>query len=198
MKKLLYLTICLPLAWLTACDVHEFPDDSGTSSTMEVRIMADINFLTPFEDVHEITRAGAAGTKNAAGPARLIVEAYADNHPGGELYPSDIYGAEPCLRQVIPLDERAFCDDPVELTLELASRAYLLLAWADYQDAETGDELHYTADRLHNVCFCGTYRGNAETKDAFAANKRIDLSRYRGQRNTVVEERITLDRPLAR
>ena len=160
--------------------------------------MADINFLTPFEDVHEITRAGAAGTENAAGPARLIVEAYTDNHPGGELYPSDIYESEPCLRQVIPLDERAFCDDPVELTLELVPRAYLLLAWADYQDAETGNELHYTADRLHNVCFCGTYRGNAETKDAFAANKRIDLSRYRGQRNAVVEERITLDRPLAR
>ena len=56
MKRLLYLTIYLPLAWLTACDVHEFPDDPGTSSTMEVRIMADINFLTPFEDVHEITQ----------------------------------------------------------------------------------------------------------------------------------------------
>ena len=27
MKRLLYLAICLPLAWLTACDVHEFPDD---------------------------------------------------------------------------------------------------------------------------------------------------------------------------
>ena len=90
MKRLLYLAICLPLAWLTACDVHEFPDDFGTPSTMEVRIMADINFLTPFEDVHEITRAGAAGTENAAGPARLIVEAYTDNHPGGELYPSDL------------------------------------------------------------------------------------------------------------
>ena len=112
MKRLLYLAICLPLAWLTACDVHEFPDDFGTPSTMEARIMADINFLTPFEDVHEITRAGAAGTENAAGPARLIVEAYTDNHPGGELYPSDIYGAEPCLRQVIPLDERAFATIP--------------------------------------------------------------------------------------
>ena len=124
MKRLLYLTICLPLAWLTACDVHEFPDDPGIPSTMEIRIMADINFLTPFEDVHEITRAGAAGTENAAGPARLIVEAYTDNHPGGELYPSDIYESEPCLRQVIPLDERAFCDDPVELTLELVPRGY--------------------------------------------------------------------------
>ena len=30
MKRLLYLAICLPLAWLTACDVHEFPDDFGT------------------------------------------------------------------------------------------------------------------------------------------------------------------------
>ena len=35
MKRLLYLAICLPLAWLTACDVHEFPDDFGTPSTME-------------------------------------------------------------------------------------------------------------------------------------------------------------------
>ena len=99
---------------------------------------------------------------------------------------------------MIPLDERAFCNDPVELTLELAPRAYLLLAWADYQDAETGDELHYTADKLHSVYFCGTYHGNVDTKDAFAANKRIDLSRYKGQRNAVAEERFTLDRPLAR
>ena len=38
-----------------------------------------------------------------------IVEAYADNNPDGELYPPDIYESEPCLRQVVPLDERAFC-----------------------------------------------------------------------------------------
>lgn len=201
MKRLMYLTICFMLAWLTACDVHEFPDvrePKPEPTEIDIRLIADVNFLTPFEDVHEVTRAGRAGTKTAAGPTRLVVEAYEDNNPDGELYPPDIYESEPCLRQVIPLDERAFCDDPVELTLELVPRAYLLLAWADYQDAETGNELHYTADRLHSVCFCGTYRGNAETKDAFAANKRIDLSRYRGQRNAVVEERITLDRPLAR
>ena len=26
MKKLLYLIICMPLWWLTACNVHEWPD----------------------------------------------------------------------------------------------------------------------------------------------------------------------------
>lgn len=210
MKKLLYLTtnrlpMLLPmllLLLLTSCDVHEFPDVPEPKPTeIDLRLIADVNFLTPFDGVNDITRSGMGAADNAVKPTRLIIEAYEDNNPGGELLPADIYNAEPCFRQVLPLDDAAaFSDTPVELRLTLGPRAYVFLAWADYCDPDSGEGLHYTADRLHSIRIrdTDTYPGNTETKDAFSANKRVDFSRYKGWENAAIEERITLTRPFAR
>lgn len=181
--------LALPLL-MAACTLHEKPEltaegELGVDPTevgVEVNLTLDLNLPEQGNEENSSARVSA----NTDYLHRFIVEAY--------------FNRQPVARQVFVenITDRTHLSLPVNMKLH--ARSYQLVVWKDYVSAETPQEdLHYNTQSLVPVIpNRASHTGNTEYKDVFVGTTSLDLTAYADQWGAVVEQDVTLQRPVAR
>lgn len=181
--------LALPLL-MAACTLHEEPEltaegELGVDPTevgVEVNLTLDLNLPEQGNEENSSARVSA----NTDYLHRFIVEAY--------------FNRQPVARQVFVenITDRTHLSLPV--SMKLHARSYQLVVWKDYVSAETPEEdLHYNTQSLVPVIpNRASHTGNTEYKDVFVGTTSLDLTAYADQWGAVVEQDVTLQRPVAR
>ena len=188
-RKLWSGLLALPLL-MAACTLHEEPEltaegELGVDPTevgVEVNLTLDLNLPEQGNEENSSARVSA----NTDYLHRFIVEAY--------------FNRQPVARQVFVenITDRTHLSLPV--SMKLHARSYQLVVWKDYVSAETPEEdLHYNTQSLVPVIpNRASHTGNTEYKDVFVGTTSLDLTAYADQWGAVVEQDVTLQRPVAR
>lgn len=181
--------LALPLL-MAACTLHEEPELTAegelgvdpTEVNVEVNLTLDLNLPEQGNEENSSARVSA----NTDYLHRFIVEAY--------------FNRQPVARQVFVenITDRTHLSLPV--SMKLHARSYQLVVWKDYVSAETPEEdLHYNTQSLVPVIpNRASHTGNTEYKDVFVGTTSLDLTAYADQWGVVVEQDVTLQRPVAR
>lgn len=175
---------------MAACTLHEEPELTAdgelgvdpTEVNVEVNLTLDLNLPEQGNEENCSARVSA----NTDYLHRFIVEAY--------------FNRQPVARQVFVenITDRTHLSLPV--SMKLHARSYQLVVWKDYVSAETPEEdLHYNTQSLVPVIpNRASHTGNTEYKDVFVGTTSLDLTAYADQWGAVVEQDVTLQRPVAR
>lgn len=175
---------------MAACTLHEEPELTAdgelgvdpTEVNVEVNLTLDLNLPEQGNEENSSARVSA----NTDYLHRFIVEAY--------------FNRQPVVRQVFVenITDRTHLSLPV--SMKLHARSYQLVVWKDYVSAETPEEdLHYNTQSLVPVIpNRASHTGNTEYKDVFVGTTSLDLTAYADQWGAVVEQDVTLQRPVAR
>lgn len=175
---------------MAACTLHEEPELTAdgelgvdpTEVNVEVNLTLDLNLPEQGNEENSSARVSA----NTDYLHRFIVEAY--------------FNRQPVARQVFVenITDRTHLSLPV--SMKLHARSYQLVVWKDYVSAETPEEdLHYNTQSLVPVIpNRASHTGNTEYKDVFVGTTSLDLTAYADQWGAVVEQDVTLQRPVAR
>lgn len=175
---------------MAACTLHEEPELTAdgelgvdpTEVNVEVNLTLDLNLPEQGNEENSSARVSA----NTDYLHRFIVEAY--------------FNRQPVARQVFVenITDRTHLSLPV--SMKLHARSYQLVVWKDYVSAETPQEdLHYNTQSLVPVIpNRASHTGNTEYKDVFVGTTSLDLTAYADQWGAVVEQDVTLQRPVAR
>ena len=181
--------LALPLL-MTACTLHEEPEltadgELGVDPTLvnvELTLNLDLNLPEQGNEEESSVRVSA----NTDYLHRFIVEVYLNR--------------QPVARQVFVenITDRTHLSLPVDM--QLHAREYQLVVWKDYVSAETPEEdLHWNTQSLVPVIpNRASHTGNTEYKDVFVGTTSLDLTAYADQWGAVVEQDVTLQRPVAR
>ena len=175
---------------MAACTLHEEPEltadgELGVDPTeVNVEVNLTLNLNLPEQGNEENSSARVAANTDYL--HRFIVEAYLNR--------------QPVARQVFveSITDRTHLSLPVSMKLHALS--YQLVVWKDYVSAETPQEdLHYNTQSLVPVIpNRASHTGNTEYKDVFVGTTSLDLTAYADQWGAVVEQDVTLQRPVAR
>ena len=188
-RKLWSGLLALPFL-MAACTLHEEPELTAdgelgvdpTEVNVEVNLTLDLNLPEQGNEENSSARVSA----NTDYLHRFIVEAYLNR--------------QPVARQVFveSITDRTHLSLPV--SMKLHARSYQLVVWKDYVSAETPEEdLHYNTQSLVPVIpNRASHTGNTEYKDVFVGTTSLDLTAYADQWGAVVEQDVTLQRPVAR
>lgn len=188
-RKLWSGLLALPFL-MAACTLHEEPELTAdgelgvdpTEVNVEVNLTLDLNLPEQGNEENSSARVSA----NTDYLHRFIVEAY--------------FNRQPVARQVFVenITDRTHFSLPV--SMKLHARSYQLVVWKDYVSAETPEEdLHYNTQSLVPVIpNRASHTGNTEYKDVFVGTTSLDLTAYADQWGAVVEQDVTLQRPVAR
>ena len=188
-RKLWSGLLALPFL-MAACTLHEEPELTAdgelgvdpTEVNVEVNLTLDLNLPEQGNEENSSARVAA----NTDYLHRFIVEAYLNR--------------QPVARQVFveSITDRTHLSLPVSMKLHALS--YQLVVWKDYVSAETPQEdLHYNTQSLVPVIpNRASHTGNTEYKDVFVGTTSLDLTAYADQWGAVVEQDVTLQRPVAR
>ena len=188
-RKLWSGLLALPFL-MAACTLHEEPELTAdgelgvdpTEVNVEVNLTLDLNLPEQGNEENSSARVSA----NTDYLHRFIVEAYLNR--------------QPVARQVFveSITDRTHLSLPV--SMKLHARSYQLVVWKDYVSAETPQEdLHYNTQSLVPVIpNRASHTGNTEYKDVFVGTTSLDLTAYADQWGAVVEQDVTLQRPVAR
>lgn len=188
-RKLWSGLLALPFL-MAACTLHEEPELTAdgelgvdpTEVNVEVNLTLDLNLPEQGNEENSSARVSA----NTDYLHRFIVEAY--------------FNRQPVARQVFVenITDRTHLSLPV--SMKLHARSYQLVVWKDYVSAETPQEdLHYNTQSLVPVIpNRASHTGNTEYKDVFVGTTSLDLTAYADQWGAVVEQDVTLQRPVAR
>lgn len=188
-RKLWSGLLALPFL-MAACTLHEEPELTAdgelgvdpTEVNVEVNLTLDLNLPEQGNEENSSARVSA----NTDYLHRFIVEAY--------------FNRQPVARQVFVenITDRTHLSLPVSMKLHACS--YQLVVWKDYVSAETPEEdLHYNTQSLVPVIpNRASHTGNTEYKDVFVGTTSLDLTAYADQWGAVVEQDVTLQRPVAR
>lgn len=175
---------------MAACTLHEEPELTAdgelgvdpTEVNVEVNLTLDLNLPEQGNEENSSARVSA----NTDYLHRFIVEAY--------------FNRQPVARQVFVenITDRTHLSLPV--SMKLHARSYQLVVWKDYVSAETlQEDLHYNTQSLVPVIpNRASHTGNTEYKDVFVGTTSLDLTAYADQWGAVVEQDVTLQRPVAR
>ncbi|MBQ5663668.1 MAG: hypothetical protein IIV19_04470 [Bacteroidaceae bacterium] len=159
MKKILHLImLCVPLLLITACDVHEFPEDNG----VRIPFMLHLDFNTALPIYEEITYTRSDETEESynSHDLRYIVKAYR------------VYDEEEENRN----EEATFVFTKSDLTnlnytarLELTEGTYRFLIWTDYVDAGTNLDKYYDTSDFEEIILLNknNHSGSNDYRDCF-------------------------------
>ena len=170
MKKVLYITICLPIVLLSACDVHEWPDTPEF-----VKLYLRLDYKT------EMTE-----WKHLYDGVDVIGQGY------GETYDNHLeYGKIRYIVRTYPISENmrtttdytqefVFTKDisdgyAHETTLDLLPGSYKVMVWSDLVQAG-GDSHFHNADNFGEIRLQGSHAGNNDHRDAFRGSNYISLT----------------------
>ena len=184
MKWLRYIGIVLGAAFLFAgCDVHELPHGSA-----DVAVTIRFSYEMPIEQWKTVTlttRNGMAQERDYE--IRHIVRLYP--------YTGESYSRTPAYSFIY---NEEYSDNPDhEITLSVAPANYRVVAWTDYVEKGSGNELFYSADDFAEVTLTSLYEGAQQYRDAFRGSKDLRLAKYNYNGASTSTE-IEMSRPLAR
>lgn len=176
--------LCLPLFLLTACGVHELPEDGGVDPTVvhTTIVLLPGADMTPFDIPEFSTRAADGHTYEV----RYQVEVYAD----------DKYDQNLQFRRTLTYPEGYTGE--VALECDLHARNYRVVAWRDFVPAGTSDDCFYSTEDFSAIKLNGDYVGGTDYKDVFSGQVSLNLTSYHCDLETEHREEMRLERPLAK
>lgn len=169
MKKILYLTVCMLLLCLSACDVHEWPE-TPEYVKMHLRLNYETN-MTEWNHIYDGTSVIEKG----------VGETY-DNHlnHGKIRYVIRTYPVSEKQRSIQDYrQEFVFTKDIAEgynhgVTLDVLPGNYNVMVWSDLVKTN-GDAYFYNADNFSEIMLQGDHKGNTDYRDAFRGMNNISL-----------------------
>lgn len=202
MKRLLIIIYkwLLPLLLLTACNVHEWPEEEN-----EVALLLQLRFDTFWDEQDHFYTRGSHGTRGTLtkGETRNGVEARAlgeyDMRYIIRAYSIDESGTV----ATIPIREFVFSQmvmtsyDYVTEEVTLPPGNYQLMAWADFVVPGTQDDMHYNSLDFTKISLTGTHTANSDYRDAFRGTLQTMLAGSINEREpqTLI---IDMERPMAK
>lgn len=191
MKHLLYLIISLPLLWLSACNVHEWPKMPEKVS-LHVRLNYETN-MTVWEHSYDnsgVKEEGLGETydnRQKKGKIRYIVRTYPTSDKQRTL-------REYTQEFIFTKDMAEGYDH--EVTLDLLPGDYSIMVWSDLI-VDNEHPGYYNADNFAQIFLQGEHVGNNDYRDAFRGKSNLSL--YPDIINQVQDTiSITMKRPLAK
>lgn len=173
----------LPLSLLTACDVHEFPDQSPAATAP---VVLDLSFdgEMPLHQVVEIQTRASVDPQDY--DLRYTVCIYRAAEDG-------TFGREEVSRLTVTKDDVADPDFRIETLLE--EGFYRFIVWTDFVDAGTQTHKFFNTDRFAEIgVLTDGYAGASEFRDAFRGV--TDATVQIGESPCVIPVR--MERPQAR
>lgn len=191
-KKLLLLAWAL-LSLAGCCSIHEYPEEPGVDpSLIDVRLSLAINMDLNDEDPIIQTYQTMLNTDF---DIRYIVEIY----KVADSYAETVGSLERRIEKV----ESTIIEDgiyEIDEQIRLHAGLYSVMVWVDFIRKGTDADYYYSTKNLHEVRinrFEGKYIGYHVTKDAFAAQKNMDLLPYAHDRFVEYRMEIPVERPFA-
>ncbi len=191
MRRLLYMILWMPLALLTACDVHEWPDvPENIPFRLKLNYEKDMTVWEHLYDGTDVTEQGLGETYNNGreqGKIRYIIRAY----PMSEKQRS----TGDYTREFVFTKDLAEGYDH-EVALDLAPGNYRIMVWSDL--TEHGDKAPYhDAGDFAGITLCGDHEGNNDYRDGFRGTGDIALAADVTEHAPGTLE-ITMQRPMAK
>lgn len=191
MKKILGLIMCLQLLFLTACDVHEWPETPEF-----VKLHLRLNYETDMTKWHHIydgssvIEVGLGETYDnhqEYGEIRYIIRTY----PVSEKQRT----AQNCTQEFVFTKDIAEGYDH-EVTLDVLPGNYDIMVWSDLVET-SGDTHFHNAGNFAGIMLQGDHKGNTDHRDAFRGSNNITLVADVVERPPYTLE-IAMQRPLAK
>ena len=190
MRKLLY-HIWMPLVFLIACNVHEWPD-TPENVTFRLKLSYEKN-MTVWEHLYDgtdVTEQGLGDTYDNSrehGKIRYIIRAYpvSEKQRATQEYTREF---------VITKDITEGYDH--EVMLDLTPGDYHIMVWSDLLEDENKYP-HHAADDFASITLQGNHEGNNDYLDGFRGTGQISLAANIAEDipNTL---EIPMQRPLAK
>ena len=169
MRKILYLIVCLPILFLSACDVHEWPE-TPEFVKMHLRLNYETD-MTEWEHLYD----GISVIEQGYG------ETYDNHRDYGKIrYIVRTYPVSEKMRTTSDYtQEFVFTKDisegyDHEVTLDLLPGNYNVMVWSDLVQT-SGDSYFYDADNFAEIKLQGEHQGNADHRDAFRGTNSVSL-----------------------
>ncbi len=191
MKKIISLIMCIPLLFLSACDVHEWPE-----TPKFVKCHLQLNYETNMTEwIHLYD------------DAKVIEQGYGETYDsrrdyGKIRYVVRTYPMSETMRTALDYtQEFVFTKDISEgydhvATLDLLPGNYNVMVWSELVKSDE-DTNFYNSENFANIMLQGNHKGNNDYRDAFYGQDHIMLTTdIASQPNKTIT--ITMKRPLAK
>lgn len=192
MRNFVFLFLSTVLSLTACCSIHEYPEEPGVDpSLINVNLALDINMELNDEDPIIQTYRDMLGS---GFDIRYIIEIYRVS----DSYAETVGSLE---RRIVKTEETI--DDGlyrIDDNIELHAGVYSVMVWVDFVKKGTDTDYYYSTDNLHEIRINrieGEYPGYDVTKDAFAAQKDMDLVPYANDRFVNYTMEIPVERPFA-
>lgn len=193
MKKILSVIITLLLLCPACKTVHEFPEEPGVDpSFIDVNLSLDIDMKLNDEDPITQTYRNMLGDDY---DIRYIVEIYKVSDSYAETVGNLVKRIEKIEQTII---ENGIYE--IDEDIHLHAGMYSVMVWVDFIKKGTNKDYYYNTSNLHEIrvnLIDGKYNGYDVTKDAFAAQKNMDLIPYANDRFVQYSMEIPVERPFA-
>lgn len=168
MKKIINLLLCLPLLFLCACDVHEWPE-APEFVKCHLRLNYDTDMTEWYHMYNDgvLTETGYGKTydnSRSYGHIRYIVRTY----PKGKTVSISDY-----TQEFVFTKEIANGYDH-EVTLDIMPGNYMVMVWSDLVQT-SGASYFHNAENFGRIMLQGEHKGNDDYRDAFRGTNDITL-----------------------
>ena len=191
MRKILYLIMCLPILFLSACDVHEWPETSEFVK-MHLRLNYETD-MTEWEHLYD----GAEVIEQGYG------ETYDNHRDYGKIrYIVRTYPVSEKMRTTSDYtQEFVFTKDisegyDHEVTLDLLPGNYNVMVWSDLVHTN-GNDHFYEATSFAEITLREGHKGNTDHRDAFRGTSNICLVADIVEHDSPILD-VVMQRPLAK
>ena len=198
MKKILNLIICLPIFLLSACDVHEWPDNPEQLPLVialdyDKLYLFDTN-MTPWEHYYDGSETVEKGygeeydNRLENGSKRYVIRIY-------PVSQKQRTAQQHVIEYIIEKDLKHGYEH--EIPVDLAPGDYDIMVWSDMNPVGWSGDYFYTVENFAEISLQGKHHGNCEWRDAFRGTTRVSIQPYILDRGTDHIE-VEMKRPLAR
>lgn len=187
-------TVAAILLLLSACKtIHEYPEGPGVDPSLidvnlSVAINMDLNDEDPIiQTYRDMLLSGF--------DIRYIVEIYKVADSYGETVGNLVRRIERIESDII---ENGIYE--VDEEVKLHAGLYSVMVWVDFIKKGTDTDYYYDTSNLHQIKTIGVdgvYNGYDATKDAFSAQKSMDLIPYANERFVNYDMEVPVKRPFA-
>lgn len=191
MRKILYLIMCLPILFLSACDVHEWPE-TPEFVKMHLRLNYETD-MTEWEHLYD----GAEVIEQGYG------ETYDNHRDYGKIrYIVRTYPVSEKMRTTSDYtQEFVFTKDisegyDHEVTLDLLPGNYNVMVWSDLVHTN-GNDHFYEATSFAEITLREGHKGNTDHRDAFRGTSNICLVADIVEHDSPILD-VVMQRPLAK
>lgn len=193
MKKILSVIITLLLLCPACKSIHEFPEETGVDpSFIDVNLSLAIDMKLNDEDPITQTYRNMLGDDY---DIRYIVEIYKVSDSYAETVGNLVKRIEKIEQTII---ENGIYE--IDEDIHLHAGVYSVMVWVDFIKKGTSQDYYYNTSNLHEIrinLIDGKYNGYDVTKDAFSAQKNMDLIPYANDRFVQYSMEIPVERPFA-